>query len=124
MSRTTLACCCLIASAFVLAAMLLTNLHGRFSPWTSAARASMVASGDNYNFLSAMTRTDEDSLFVIDSREQRLIIYGISTKRDRIEPLLIRDLASIFQQRASTGAAAPAETPRPENQRPDTPRRR
>ncbi len=72
MTRTQLACFFLIASAFVLAAMLATKL----TAYEPTARAGMVLPGSEYVFMTARTETGEDSLFVIDKRNHLLLVYN------------------------------------------------
>ncbi len=99
LSRTQVACACLAASAFMLAALLLASLAGRFAPLTAPAEASMVQTADDYVLLTAQTRNGEESLFVLDNRERKLLIYRTDVSRGRMAPYVIEDIDSIFSRR-------------------------
>lgn len=98
LARTQLACCVLGASAFVLAALLLATLAGRFAPLTQNAHASMVQTADDYVLMTAVTRNDDESLFVLDNRMRKLIVYRTDVNRNRTTPIIIQDLDDIFRQ--------------------------
>lgn len=101
LSRVQLAGCCLAASAFVLAAMLIASLAGRFAPLTQHARADMVQTADDYVLLTALTRSNEESLFVIDNRQQKILVYRTDVSRERMTPYIIEDIDTIFSRRPS-----------------------
>lgn len=98
LTRMQLACVCLAASAFMLAALLLASLAGRFAPLTADARASMVQTADDYVLLTAQTRNNEESLFVLDNRGRKLIVYRTDVSRDRLVPYVIEDIDTIFNR--------------------------
>lgn len=97
-TRITLACYGLLASAMVLAGLLIVQLQHRQPDLLPAAQANMLLTADQYSFLTARTRNNEDGLFVIDNRERKLLIYRIDTSRKRMEPLQIIDIDQIFRQ--------------------------
>jgi hypothetical protein len=99
LSRVQLACCCLAASAFVLTAMLTASLAGRFAPLTADARADMVQMADDYVLMTALTRSNEESLFIIDNRQQKLMVYRTDASRQRMTPFIIEDIDAIFARR-------------------------
>ena len=72
MTRIELACFGLIASAFVLAAVLVTNLGANH---TNRAQADMVVRADGVTLMTARTRRGEEGLFLLDNATQRLLIY-------------------------------------------------
>ncbi len=71
MNRVHLACCCFIASAFVLTGLLVFST-GRILP---EAKGEMVLAKGNLTFLTARTANNEEALFVLDNVTQRLLIY-------------------------------------------------
>lgn len=94
MTRTETACYGLIASAFVLAGMLLIQL----SSMPNTAEASLVIARDNFTLLTAKTRSNEESLFIINNLTDRLLIYKLNLARNRIELAGGANLAEIFRQ--------------------------
>jgi len=82
MTRIQLACCSLLASAFVLAALLVVRIDDRF---TTPAFGEEVITRDNFTLLTGRTEADEESLFIIDNTTQRLLIYRADVARKRIE---------------------------------------
>lgn len=97
-TRITLACYGLLASALVLAGLLIVQLQRRQPELLPAAQANMLLTADQFSFLTARTRNNEDGLFVIDNRERKLLIYRVDTSRRRMEPLQIVDIDQIFRQ--------------------------
>ncbi|MCC7408901.1 MAG: hypothetical protein IT442_12570 [Phycisphaeraceae bacterium] len=97
-TRITLACYGLLASALLLAGLLIAQLQRHQPDLLPAAQANMLLTADQYSFLTARTRNNEDGLFVIDNRERKLLIYRIDTSRKRMEPLQIVDIDQIFRQ--------------------------
>ena len=106
MNRNQLACYCLMASAFVLGALLLYSLPGRME---TPAEAGVVIARENFTMLTARTRKDEEALFVLDNSSQKLLIYAMNIGRRKMEPVGFFDLASpqIFGGGGAGGGAKP-----------------
>lgn len=94
MTRTETACYGLIASAFILAGMLLIQL----SSMPNTAEASLVITRDNFTLLTAKTRSNEESLFIINNLTDRLLIYKLDLARNRIELAGGANLTDIFRR--------------------------
>ena len=99
MTRIETACYALIASAFILAGLLLVQVSGR----PNTADASLVISRDNFTLLTAKTRSNEESLFIINNATNRLLIYRLDLARKRIELSGGADLADLFSRGAGGG---------------------
>lgn len=94
MTRIQLARYCLIASAFVLAGLLLYSARGGVLP---EARADMVLQKGNLTFLTTPTANNEEALFVIDNVSQRLLVYTIELRRGgQVELKVSRSLKQMF----------------------------
>jgi hypothetical protein len=78
MNRIQLACFALLGSAFVLGGILISRL-----PAGQPAYAEEVVSRENITAMTAQTREDEESLFVIDNASQQLMIYRLDVNRKR-----------------------------------------
>jgi hypothetical protein len=102
LSRVQLACCVLAASAFVLSALLIASVAGRFAPLTQAAQADMVQTADDYVLMTALTRSNEESLFIIDNRQQKIMVYRTDVSRERLAPYIIEDIDAIFSSRPAS----------------------
>lgn len=103
MTRIQVACCALLASAFVLAGLLAVSLSGRTE---STAQAGLVLNKDSFTLLTAHTRPDEEALFVIDSLNEKLLVYRVDIARNRIELSSVTDLRQMFAGAAGGGAGA------------------
>jgi len=77
MDRTKLACFGLLASAFVLAALLIVRLPAVLP----AAQAHMVDDKDRFSIMTAQTRANQESLFVIDQLNEKLLVYDLDVAR-------------------------------------------
>ncbi len=92
----------LIASACALAAALFINLHEK--QLLPSAQAEMVlVTPNNLSFLTTKTQTNEESLFVIDNINHKLLIYKLDPGRKRLNLAASEDLKRIFEIRV--GAA-------------------
>jgi hypothetical protein len=78
MSRIQVACYSLIASAFLLAGLLITQVE------PNSARGAMVVSEQSFAMMTAQTRPGEEGLFVLDNNTGRLLIYRFDVPNDRI----------------------------------------
>jgi len=94
MTRIETACYALIASAFILAGLLLVQVSGR----PNTADASLVISRENFTLLTAKTRSNEESLFIINNATNRLLVYRLDLARKRIELSGGADLADLFSR--------------------------
>ncbi len=94
MNRIQLACFGLLTSAFVLSGILLSVLPARLEPRANAE--SLVVSRDNFTIMTAKTRQNEESLFVLENSSQKMIVYSVDLGRKRIEPSGVADLAKVF----------------------------
>jgi hypothetical protein len=94
MNRTHLACYSMIASAFVLAGLLLVSLPERL---VTSAEASLVLNKDTLTLMTARTRPDEEALFVLDGLSEKLLIYRLDIAKKQLELVGAADLAEIFK---------------------------
>ncbi len=94
MTRIETACYGLIASAFILAGLLLVQV----SDMPNTADASLVISRNNFTLLTAKTRSNEESLFIINNATDRLLIYRLDLARKRIELSGGADLGDLFSR--------------------------
>lgn len=100
MNRIQLACLSLIASAFLMAGLLVVQLgsNGQSIGLNSPAYGSgQVIARDNFTLLTARTRENEDSLFVLESTVGRLLVYRLDATRNRLEVAGGANLADVFQ---------------------------
>jgi hypothetical protein len=95
MNRTALACYALIASAFMLGALLLHHLNQRGVDLTSTAEAELIVDRDDLSVLTAKTTEDEEALFILD-RSGRLLVYKVDLARDRLTLAAREDLSRLF----------------------------
>lgn len=94
MNRTHAACYSLIASMFVLAGLLIVNVSGRLTP---LAHADMVIGKESLTLLTASTRAGEEALFVLDSINEKLMIYRLDIAKKQLELAGAADLRQLFQ---------------------------
>lgn len=94
MNRIQTACYCLIASALVLSGLLVVELSKKTSP--NEAEASMVIARENFTLLTAETRRDEESLFVLDNSSGTLLVYRLDLSDERMELAAGLSLNDIF----------------------------
>jgi hypothetical protein len=104
MNRIQVACYCLMASAFVLAGLLVAAVSG--GGFTPRAEAGLVVSHTNFTVMTARTRVDEEALFVLENTSGKLLIYSVDVAHNRIAlnfpPV---DLGQLFTQ--ALGPTAP-----------------
>lgn len=100
MDRNHYACYALIASAFVLCGLIVTQLGGRV---VQPAHASEAILRDNLTVVTAQSRDGEDALFVLDSISERLMIYRLEVGKKRMELVASTDLAQVFAQVPTAG---------------------
>lgn len=93
MNRIQYACFALIASAFVLAGMLVSQMGSRL---VQPAYAGEAILRDNLSTVTAQAREGEDALFVLDSISERLMIYRLEAGKKRLELAASVNLAELF----------------------------
>ena len=81
MSRVQLACYSLLASAFLLAGLLVVQLGDRLE---TPAHAAMVVNQQNFTLMTAPTQEREEALFIMDDNSGQLLIYKSDVPRERI----------------------------------------
>lgn len=94
MNPIQVACCALLASAFVLAGTLIVSLDAR---WDSEAQASLVIARDNFTVMTAKTRENEEAFFVLDDANARLLIYRLDIARKQLSPSGAFNLQELFK---------------------------
>lgn len=94
MTRIETACFGLIASAFILAGILIVQI----SAMPNTAEASLVITRDNFTLLTARTRNGEESLFVVNNNTSRMLIYTLDIARKRIVLSGGADLTEVFSR--------------------------
>lgn len=94
MSRIQLACYSLIASAFLLAGLLVVQVGDRLE---TPAEGAMVINQQNFTLMTARTRSNEEALFVMDDNSGQLMVYKTEVARDRIELAAVVPIRQIFQ---------------------------
>jgi len=75
MTRIQLACYGLLASAFILAALLMNQL-----PSLTQAHANETVTQPEYVFTTALTEANGDSLFILDKVNHVVIVYNLETR--------------------------------------------
>lgn len=94
MNRTALACYSLLASAFVLAGILVAQLP---RPLIPSAQASMLVNKETLTLMTARTRPDEEALFILDGLKGKLLIYRLDLGKKQLELSGSADLAHVFR---------------------------
>ncbi|MEX0653588.1 MAG: hypothetical protein WDZ31_06385 [Phycisphaeraceae bacterium] len=100
MNRIQLACFSLVASAFLLAGLLVVQLGDRHDAGlSSAAYGGQVIARENFTLLTATTREDEEALFVLENSSGRLVIYRLDPARNELQLAGGADMNRVFGQR-------------------------
>ncbi len=99
MKRIETACYFLIASAFVLAGLLLNQL----SAMPNTAEAGLVIARDNFTLMTAKTRSNEEALFILNNTTSKLLIYSLNLGRERLELAGGADMSDIFSRGTGGG---------------------
>lgn len=92
MTRIQTACYALMASAFVLAAILFVQIDQRLQP----AHAEMVMGQPGLIAMTAQTLPNREALFLLDAGSQQLLVYEPDPGEDRIRRVATLDLAREF----------------------------
>jgi hypothetical protein len=108
MTRIQMACSCLLASAFVLGALVLVQ-GSRYVE--SQAHAAMVVNKDPLTLLSARATPDQEVVYVLDSKQERLLVYQVDPNRKTIEllPNGVLDMGKAFEAAAKAAPKAPVK---------------
>ena len=93
MNRTQLGCYTLLASAFVLAAMILMQASRLID---DRAHAEMVVNKDSVTMITTQFQTDSEILYILDSRSGRLFAYMLDPNTQVIQPMSTMDLGREF----------------------------
>ena len=104
MNRTQIACYCLLASAFMLAGLLIVNVQrAQILP---TAHADQVLAKGSLTIMTGRTGNSDESLFVLDNISQRLLIYRVKLtgRKGRIELARFVELDQLFSQTVAKGA--------------------
>lgn len=100
MNRIQTACFCLLASAFVLAAILVVRVDQQTAP--NAAHADMVIAQPQFTMMTAVTRGggeadgSEESLFILDNTRGILLVYTPNVGREQLTPITSIKMSNIF----------------------------
>lgn len=101
MNRIQTACFCLLASAFVLSAILMVRVDQQSG--ANTAHADQVISQPAFTMMTARTRggngPGEESLFILDNNAGVLVVYAPNMAREQIEPIQGIKMADVFKKR-------------------------
>jgi hypothetical protein len=110
MKRYDLACFSLLASAFVLAGLLVVQLQHHSV--LDSAHAEMVLNRGNLTLMTAQTRPNEEAVFVLENSTQKLLIYKVDATRKRIDLARSTDLGPWLRAAAGASTGGAGRTPR------------
>ena len=102
MNRTQLASYTLMASAFVLAAMVCLQASRHIE---NEAHAEMVLTGTSITMLSTQIARDAEALYVLDANQSRLLVYAHDPNKRMIDLIGAMDVSDMFAKAAGGGAA-------------------
>jgi hypothetical protein len=99
MNRIQTACFCLIASAFVLSAILIVRVDQQSA--SNAAHADMVIAQPQFTMMTAATRSNDDgdndeSLFILENTRGILLVYTPNIGREQLTPITSIKMSDIF----------------------------
>ena len=99
MNYTQTACFCLLASAFILAAILVVRVDQQSAP--NAAQADMVIAQPAFTMMTARTRGSdggdgEESLFILDNNRGILLVYAPNVGRSQLTPITSIKMSKLF----------------------------
>ena len=103
MDRTKLACFSLMASAFVLAGLLLAQLPAQ----EKTAQGHMLTSKSRYTAMTTQTSKGEEALFVLDDTDHLLIYTTDLSRAGRGQPGQIKFLQAVDLQLVFKSVAEP-----------------
>lgn len=93
MNKTQNACYALIASAFVLAGLLIFQLGSQHA---NEANAGMVITEGSFSLMTAQTRGNEEALFVLENSSAILLVYRLELSKEELIPVGFLNIASWF----------------------------
>lgn len=101
MNRTQTACFALLASAFVLAAILVVRIDEKSAANTASADGQVIAQ-PAFSMMTARTQgaagnAGDESLFILDNASGSLIVYHPNVARKQLEPIMARKMNQVFQ---------------------------
>jgi len=94
MTRIQTACYCLLASAFVLMGVLIVQMDRTSAP--NEAKADQVIAQAQFSLMTARTRGEEESLFVLDNRAGALVVYKPNVAREQLEVVTVIPMSDLF----------------------------
>lgn len=95
MNRIQTACICLLASAFLLTGILVARLDS-VTGQNAATADQVIAQPQSFSLMTARTRGEDESLFVLDSTSGKLVIYSPNVGQQRLEVVRAFDLTELF----------------------------
>ena len=95
MNRTTLACYALLASAFVLSAILFIQMQNKSI--LAQANASMVINDAPVSAMTLRARNDDEVLCILENTSQRLLIYRTDVTRKQMRIVQNINLSQYFR---------------------------
>ena len=93
MKNIEIACYALIASAFILAGLLMFNMRHALE---QQAKADLVVNRQNFTVMTALTKDGEESVFVLDNVTSRLLVYSLNVQRKSLELVANEDISRQF----------------------------
>lgn len=101
MNRTQTACFALLASAFVLAGILIVRVDQKSADNTAQADGQVI-SQPSFSMMTARTRgggdgNGDESLFILDNNRGVLLVYTANVARKQIEPIRAVKMAELFR---------------------------
>lgn len=100
MNRTQLATYTLMASAFVLAALVCVQASRHIE---NEAHAEMVINGNTITLLSTAVARDAEAIYVLDSGQSRLLVYAHDPNRKFIDLIAAMDIGDMFERAQGGG---------------------
>lgn len=94
MTKIQTACYCLLASAFVLTGVLIVQVDKTSAPKT--AQADQVIAQSQFSLMTASTRGEEESLFILDNRQGTLVVYKPNIPRAQLEVVAVVSMQELF----------------------------
>ena len=99
MNRIQTACFCLLASAFVLSAVLIVQIDQKSAP--NAAHADQVIAQPAFTMMTARTRggndgPGEESLFILDNNAGVLVVYAPDVSNKQLKPVTGIKMKDVF----------------------------
>ncbi|MEM6258445.1 MAG: hypothetical protein AAF711_19335 [Planctomycetota bacterium] len=102
MNRIQTACFCLLASAFVLTAVLLVRIDEKSAPNAAHADGQVIAQ-PAFTMMTARTRSGgggddiaDESLFILDNNAGVLVVYAPNISRKQLTPVAGIKMTEIF----------------------------